>query len=53
METEATGGHVMLFWTFKVLGHENCLIMNGGRQKWMDEERDVTKDVPSYPKNRL
>jgi thiosulfate/3-mercaptopyruvate sulfurtransferase len=38
------------FWTFKVLGHENCLIMNGGRQKWMDEGREVTKDVPTYPK---
>ncbi len=38
------------FWTFKVLGHENCLIMNGGRQKWMDEDREVTKDIPSYPK---
>lgn len=38
------------FWTFKVLGHEKCLIMNGGRQKWMDEQREVTKDIPSYPK---
>ncbi len=38
------------FWTFKVLGHEKCLIMNGGRQKWMDEQRKVTKDIPSYPK---
>ena len=34
-------------WTFKVLGHEKCLIMNGGRQKWVDEERELTKDVPS------
>ncbi len=32
-------------WTFKVLGHEKCLIMNGGRQKWVDEERPLTKDV--------
>jgi len=35
------------FWTFKVLGHEKCLIMNGGRQKWVDEARPLTKDVPS------
>lgn len=35
------------FWTFKVLGHEKCLIMNGGRQKWVDETRPLTKDVPS------
>jgi thiosulfate/3-mercaptopyruvate sulfurtransferase len=33
------------FWTFKVLGHEKCLIMNGGRQKWVDEERTLTKEV--------
>ena len=36
-------------WTFKVYGHENCLIMNGGRQKWIDEKRDITKDVVDYP----
>ncbi len=35
------------FWTFKVLGHEKCLIMNGGRQKWVEEARPLTKDVPS------
>lgn len=35
------------FWTFKVLGHKNCLIMNGGRQKWVDEGRSLTKDVPN------
>ena len=24
--------------------------MNGGRQKWVDEERELTKDVPSREK---
>lgn len=38
------------FWTFKVLGHEKCLIMDGGRQKWVDEGRDLVKDVPERPK---
>lgn len=38
------------FWTFKVLGHENCLIMNGGRQKWVEEGRELVKDVPSREK---
>ena len=37
-------------WTFKVLGHEKCLIMNGGRQKWVDEERPLTKDVAARDK---
>jgi len=36
-------------WVFKLFGHENCLIMNGGRQKWIEEERPITKDVPSFP----
>lgn len=38
------------FWTFKLFGHEKCLIMNGGRQKWIEENRPLTKDVPQYPK---
>lgn len=37
------------FWVFKLFGHENCLIMNGGRQKWIDEDRPLVKDVPEYP----
>ena len=36
-------------WVFKLFGHENCLIMNGGRQKWIEEERPLTKDVPNFP----
>ncbi len=36
------------FWTFKMFGHERCLIMNGGRQKWIEEGRPLTKEVPSY-----
>ena len=38
------------FWTFKVLGHEKCLVMDGGRQKWVDEGRDMVKEVPERPK---
>jgi thiosulfate/3-mercaptopyruvate sulfurtransferase len=38
------------FWTFKVYGHEKCLIMNGGRQKWIEEKRPLTREVPNYPK---
>ena len=36
-------------WTFKIYGHEKCLVMNGGRQKWVDEKKPVVKDTPSYP----
>lgn len=38
------------FWVFKLFGHEKALVMNGGRQKWIEEGRPMTKDVPGYPK---
>ncbi|MGQ0793513.1 MAG: sulfurtransferase [Deltaproteobacteria bacterium] len=38
------------FWTFKLYGHEKCLIMNGGRHKWIEEKRPLTREIPSYPK---
>ncbi len=38
------------YWTFNVMGHDKCLIMNGGRQKWIEEKRPLSKDVPNYPR---
>ncbi|MBI5653846.1 MAG: sulfurtransferase [Chloroflexi bacterium] len=38
------------FWVFKLFGHEKCLVMNGGRQKWVAENRALSKDVPEYPR---
>lgn len=38
------------FWVFKYYGVENVKILNGGRKKWLLEDKPVTKDVPSYPK---
>lgn len=38
------------FWTFKIFGHPKCLIMNGGRKKWADEDRPLVKDIPDRPK---
>ncbi len=37
------------FWLFKYYGHDNVSLMDGGRKKWVAEERDLTTDVPSYP----
>jgi thiosulfate/3-mercaptopyruvate sulfurtransferase len=34
------------FWLFKYYGHENAKIMNGGRLKWVDEGRELTREVP-------
>ncbi len=36
------------FWVFKLFGHEDCRIMDGGRQKWIDEGRPLTKEEPKY-----
>jgi thiosulfate/3-mercaptopyruvate sulfurtransferase len=36
-------------WLFKYYGHENLKIMDGGRTKWTQENRHLTKEVPSYP----
>jgi len=37
------------FWVFKLFGHADCRIMDGGRQKWTAESREMTKEVPSFP----
>ncbi len=36
------------FWVFKLFGHEDCRIMNGGRQKWIAEGRELTREKPSF-----
>lgn len=36
------------FWVFRLFGHEKLAIMDGGRKKWEDEGRDLTRDVPNY-----
>lgn len=38
------------FWVFKLFGHADCRVMDGGRTKWVAEGRELTKDVPSLPK---
>lgn len=36
------------FWLFRLYGHQNLRIANGGRAKWEAEGREYTKDVPSF-----
>jgi thiosulfate/3-mercaptopyruvate sulfurtransferase len=36
-------------WVFKMYGHQDCRVMNGGRQKWIDEGRALTQERPNYP----
>ena len=41
------------FWVFKYYGFKDVRIMNGGRKKWLEEDRGVNKDIPSYPKGNF
>ncbi len=36
------------FWVFKLFGHEDCRVMNGGRQKWIAEGRELTREKPKF-----
>jgi thiosulfate/3-mercaptopyruvate sulfurtransferase len=35
------------YWYLRLYGHEDVRIMDGGRQKWVDEGRELTADEPS------
>jgi len=36
------------FWVFKLFGHADVRILDGGRAKWAAEGRELTRAVPSY-----
>jgi thiosulfate/3-mercaptopyruvate sulfurtransferase len=38
------------FWVFKLFGHENCLVMDGGRKRWELDNRQLSRDPETkYP----
>lgn len=39
-------------WTFRLFGHEKVKIMDGGRDKWVGENRHLTRAVPHFVKGR-
>lgn len=40
------------FWAFKLFGHKDCRILNGGRKLWLEQNRPTTTVVPQYPPTR-
>jgi thiosulfate/3-mercaptopyruvate sulfurtransferase len=34
------------FWVLEMYGHQKLRLMDGGRKKWLDENRPITKEVP-------
>ena len=49
------GGNMMaaarVWWTFRVFGHNDIVVLDGGLAKWLAEGRPVT-DEPTTPKER-
>ncbi len=39
-------------WVFKLFNFKDTRVMNGGRKKWIDEGRTLSKAVPSYAKTQ-
>ncbi|MCX7938372.1 MAG: sulfurtransferase [Thermoflexales bacterium] len=37
------------FWVFQLFGHTKAALLDGGRKKWVDEGRPLTREVPHYP----
>jgi thiosulfate/3-mercaptopyruvate sulfurtransferase len=40
------------FWLLKYYGHADVRLVNGGRVKWLAEQRPTTTAVPAYPASR-
>src|SRR5437879_13790027 len=34
------------YWYLKIYGHGDVRVLDGGRQKWIDENRELTNDLP-------
>jgi thiosulfate/3-mercaptopyruvate sulfurtransferase len=41
-----------VWWTFRVMGHEDVAVLNGGLKKWKAEGRPVTSEPPSARSSR-
>ncbi|MDT8342451.1 MAG: sulfurtransferase [Longimicrobiales bacterium] len=37
-------------WVFRLFGHPDVRLLNGGRSKWIEEGRPLTTDVPQRPR---
>src|SRR5947208_8687341 len=39
-------------WQFKIYGHKDVRLMNGGRKKWIQEGRPTTAEVKEHPRTQ-
>src|SRR6202795_1796572 len=38
------------YWYFRLYGHDNVKLLDGGRKKWELDSRELVKDLPDRPK---
>ena len=36
-------------WVFRLFGHENVKVMDGGRVKWEAGRQEMSQEAPSFP----
>jgi thiosulfate/3-mercaptopyruvate sulfurtransferase len=41
------------FWVFKYYGYKDIRLMNGGRKKWLEEDRPISKESPNFSKGNF
>src|SRR2546426_8469910 len=41
------------FWDLQYYGVKNVVLMNGGRKKRIDEDKPLTKNIPTYPQTNF
>ena len=39
-----------VFWVFKYYGYNDVRLLDGGRKKWLEEDRQISKEIVRYPK---
>ena len=41
------------FWATKYYGFKDLRLMNGGRKKWLEEDKPISKDIPQYQRGEF
>ncbi|MEO6891384.1 MAG: sulfurtransferase [Ktedonobacteraceae bacterium] len=39
-------------WLLKYYGHQDTRLLDGGRVKWLADKREITSELPSYPRTQ-
>ena len=53
MEISIIGLQLLHLGYSSIMDIRDVRILNGGRKKWLAEDKPVTKEIPSYPKGNF